>query len=300
MNGMKCRSCGLFNALSDSSCERCAAPLAEGLPVALPGADAGGAVSRVHRWDAAALAKALIAGAAAECAAAAPLAYYGMGHAGPNGGVLGVLSFLINLPGFLFLVELESISPARRSWAGDMAVVFLLQTALLGYALFVYFRLRSLRRGVTGGRGRGFTMGRTAPPALLVALAFAACLSLIVKLAESNEGRAAEGGCAVTVVSRAESPDGKYVATVSRSSCGPAGSESLHTYGVVKEVPAHFWSERSGGRTLADMSGFRPLGVRWDGPRRLVVVTPDLKEVDPERKGIAQDTFWRDVDIHYE
>src|SRR5215207_7985519 len=71
MNGMNCRSCGLVNAPSDSSCERCGVPLSEGLPVTLPGA-AGGAVSRVHRWDAAALAKALMAGAAAECAAAAP------------------------------------------------------------------------------------------------------------------------------------------------------------------------------------------------------------------------------------
>jgi len=32
----------------------------------------------------------------------------------------------------------------------------------------------------------------------------------------------------------------------------------------------------------------------------LVIVTPNLKEVDPERKGLAQDTFWNDVQIHYE
>jgi hypothetical protein len=51
---------------------------------------------------------------------------------------------------------------------------------------------------------------------------------------------------------------------------------------------------------LADMHGTLPLSVRWDGPRLLVVLTANLKDIDPERKGIGQDTFWQDVVVHYE
>jgi hypothetical protein len=107
--------------------------------------------------------------------------------------------------------------------------------------------------------------------------------------------------CEDRVISQAKSPDGEYVATAYHRTCGSELSfERNYTYAEVKEVPPHFWSSPTEGRTLASFSGHRPLSVKWTGLRQLVVVTPNLKEIDPERKGIGQDTFWKHVQIHYE
>ena len=107
-------------------------------------------------------------------------------------------------------------------------------------------------------------------------------------------------GCEDEVISRALSSDGKYEAFAYHRTCGREGSERLSTYALVKEVPPHWWSSATDPRHLADLEGHRSLSVKWESLRQLVIVTPNLKEVDPERKGLAQDTFWNDVQIHYE
>ena len=293
MNGIKCNSCGLINSPSDPACDRCGAPLSVGRTVALHGNSTGAARSRIHSWDAVSLAKALIVGSAMECVALAPLAYYYMGHAGPNGGVLGLLSFLFNLPGFGLFMLLTSMSPHDTSWAGTMAAVFLLQTAVLSYILFVYFRMRAIMHRVTGESGRGVATRRAIPLVLLMVPVFVACLGMIIKLAESGMNRSPDR-CDDTIISRATSPDGKYMATVRHRRC----QDGLSTVAELKEVPPHFWSAPVQPRGLfPTLGGLRPVTVRWEGPRRLVVVAPNLQRVE---KGFFQDTFWKDVDIHYE
>lgn len=296
MNAIQCSSCGLVNSPSDSSCDRCGAPLSAGRPVALHGNSTGAARSRIHGWDAISLTKALIVGSAVECVAIAPLAYYGMGHAGPHGGVLGLLSFLFNLPGFWLFVSLESVLSLDTSWAGTMAGVFLLQAVTLCYILFVLFRLREVGRRAVGKAVRGDYRRRAVPLMFLAVLVFVACLGLIVRLAESGSDRS-PAGCDKTVVSRATSPDGKYVATAYHRRC----QDSLFTVAEVKEVTPHFWSAPVTPLGLfPTLDGLRPVTFRWEGPSRLVVVTPDIEQDDPIRRGFFQDIFWKDVHIHYE
>jgi len=59
----------------------------------------------------------------------APVAVWGIGHAGPEGGILGLISFLLNLPGILCVAGLAHYwdFPSPRF---EIAV-FLLQTAML-------------------------------------------------------------------------------------------------------------------------------------------------------------------------
>ena len=62
--------------------------------------------------------------------ALAPVAISGIGHAGPNGGILGLISFLLNLPGILCVLWLAQYWDF--SWARVVIAVFVIQTALLG------------------------------------------------------------------------------------------------------------------------------------------------------------------------
>ena len=68
----------------------------------------------------------------------APLAIAGMGHAGPNGGILALISFFINLPGIFFVAYWD------LPWPKFVVAVFIVQTAALWlFGLFVTW----LRRG---------------------------------------------------------------------------------------------------------------------------------------------------------
>ena len=58
-----------------------------------------------------------------------PVAITGIGHAGPNGGIIALISFLLNLPGILFVgwVSLYWDFP----WPTFVISVFVVQTAAL-------------------------------------------------------------------------------------------------------------------------------------------------------------------------
>lgn len=79
-----------------------------------------------------------------EGVALAPVAIAGIGHAGPNGGFLGLISFILNLPGILFVAWLSSYWDFL--WPMFVITVFVFQTALLwSFGLIVVWVRR--RRG---------------------------------------------------------------------------------------------------------------------------------------------------------
>jgi hypothetical protein len=59
----------------------------------------------------------------------APVAVSGIGHAGPNGGILAFISFLLNLPGIICVGGLSGYWDF--TWPRFVVAVFLVQTALL-------------------------------------------------------------------------------------------------------------------------------------------------------------------------
>ena len=249
--------------------------------------------NRIHRWDAATLLEALIVGSAVEFWTIAPLAYYQLGHAGPNGGLIGVLSFLFNLPGLLFFAWSTFLLGIHTSWAGTMAVVFLLQTPVVVYISFVLLRLmRSPSRSSDPSQ-------RVITPLAVVSVPIALlCLALTIKLAETASNRSSSSlpdGCEQTVISQAVSPDGKYIATAFQRRC----HSQLSTHAEVKEVPSHFWSVPADPLELFPaIAEWRSVSVRWEGPRRLVVVPPKLEGVNT--KVFYTDVFWKDVTIDYQ
>jgi hypothetical protein len=247
--------------------------------------------NRIHRWDVATLLEALIVGSAIEFWAIAPLAYYQMGHAGPNGGLLGLLSFLLNLPGLMFFAWSSFLLGVDTSWAGTMAAIFLLQTPVLVYISFVLLRLmRSPSRSNVSDAPR-----RVVSPLAILSVPIAlVCLGLTIKLAEMASSRLPEG-CEDTVISQAVSPDGKYIATAFQRRC----HSQLSTQAEVKEVPPHFWSAPTDPLPLLPaVAEWQTVSVRWEGLRHLVVVPPKREGVDT--KVLYTDVFWKDVTIDYQ
>jgi hypothetical protein len=99
---------------------------------------------RIHRWDRVTVAKALIIGAAVEAVAIAPAALSPWGHAGPESW-LGWLSVLFNLPGIVVVRLLRDLGMSGESSAGLLAAVFIVQTIILSYLLFVWLRRKKLK-----------------------------------------------------------------------------------------------------------------------------------------------------------
>ena len=84
-----------------------------------------------------------IVSAIVEGLALTPVAIAGIGHAGPNGGILSLISFFLNLPGILFVGWLSSYWDFP--WPGFVVAVFVAQTtALWFFGLFVTW-LRRVR-----------------------------------------------------------------------------------------------------------------------------------------------------------
>lgn len=73
----------------------------------------------------------------------APVAISGIGHAGPNSGILGLLSFLLNLPGILCVLWLSQYWDFPSP--GFEIAVFLVQTAILWLFGLLVSRLRRAR-----------------------------------------------------------------------------------------------------------------------------------------------------------
>jgi hypothetical protein len=77
--------------------------------------------------------------------ALSPIAISGIGHAGPNGGILALISFLLNLPGILFVGWLSSFGDF--SWPRFVVAVFIVQTvALWLFGLLVTWLRRARAR----------------------------------------------------------------------------------------------------------------------------------------------------------
>jgi len=69
-----------------------------------------------------------------------PFAAAGMGHAGPNGGLLSLISFFLNLPG-IFVVDSLS-SNWDLPWPKFVVAIFVVQTAGLWLFGLLVTRLR--------------------------------------------------------------------------------------------------------------------------------------------------------------
>ena len=88
----------------------------------------------------------MISAAVFEGIALTPLAISGMGHAGPNGGLLAWASLLLNFPGFAFVTWLISRFDLDLSWAEVIGLVFVTQTAMIWlFGLFAWYLKRRLR-----------------------------------------------------------------------------------------------------------------------------------------------------------
>jgi hypothetical protein len=73
----------------------------------------------------------------------APVATSGIGHAGPNGGILALISFILNLPGLLCVGWLAQYWDFP--WPRFVIAVFLVQTALLWLFGLLVIRIRRAR-----------------------------------------------------------------------------------------------------------------------------------------------------------
>jgi hypothetical protein len=103
---------------------------------------------KIHCWDADAIVTALFRAAVIEGFAIAPLVIFGMGHAGPNGGLLGYLSLFLNIPG-LMVAAFFTDQKADFSWLGFCAKAFLTQFILLGYLIFILIRRKRIYQTTT-------------------------------------------------------------------------------------------------------------------------------------------------------
>ena len=103
-------------------------------------------IARLHSWDQKTFVKALIASFVIELITLTPTLLT-MGHAGPEGRLseLGWLGILINLPGIL-LVRALGLSETSSVLVIGL-YVFLIQTALFTYIIFLLLRLKQ-RKGV--------------------------------------------------------------------------------------------------------------------------------------------------------
>lgn len=97
----------------------------------------------IHRWDKDAILKALALGASIEAIAIAPAVFSTWGHAGPE-SFLGWLSILLNLPGMYLLRLLGVFKSGNASFTLIFASIFLVQTVMISYLVFVYLRWKKL------------------------------------------------------------------------------------------------------------------------------------------------------------
>ena len=75
--------------------------------------------------------KPLVYAAIIEGASLTPLAISGMGHAGPNGGLLALVSFLVNLPGIICVGWVMSSWHFDFEWPWFVLAVFVVQTSII-------------------------------------------------------------------------------------------------------------------------------------------------------------------------
>ncbi|HSE22375.1 MAG TPA: hypothetical protein VLB68_11990 [Pyrinomonadaceae bacterium] len=76
-----------------------------------------------------------------EALALTPVAVAGIGHAGPNGGLLALISFFLNLPGIFVVGSLSDYWDFP--WSKFVVAVFVVQTAGLWLIGLLVARLRA-------------------------------------------------------------------------------------------------------------------------------------------------------------
>jgi hypothetical protein len=104
--------------------------------------------------------------------------------------------------------------------------------------------------------------------------------------------------CNDTTLGTDISPDGKYIATSYHRSC--AKGTGKYTGVKVEEVPPHFWSRRGEIGHVMTIRDFHPITARWTDSRQLEVITPGLKQQNPdESAAFPPKSNWKDVSISY-
>lgn len=107
----------------------------------------------IHRWDGFVLLKAFLIGAVFEGLVIAPALLSPWGHAGPKSS-LGMLSLVLNLPGisvYEWSLEIFKGGQVNESVYAIVSSVYLVQTLLFAYPIFVWLRWR--KRKATGRLG---------------------------------------------------------------------------------------------------------------------------------------------------
>lgn len=109
--------------------------------------------SKIHSWDIATILKSVVVGIVSETiliAPAIPTELFPWGHAGP-GTLPGILGLMLNLPGFYILRALTSDQVFREiEESGTLFVlyIFVIQTLIISYVVFVILRCRKLMKRV--------------------------------------------------------------------------------------------------------------------------------------------------------
>jgi hypothetical protein len=95
----------------------------------------------IHKWDSRTLLEALLSGAVLEAVAIAPAILSPWGHAGPE-SIWGWLGLLLNVPGLfvIWLIRVLSGSTESVSVVSAVGYVYLIQTLIFSYILFVLLR----------------------------------------------------------------------------------------------------------------------------------------------------------------
>ena len=124
-------------------------------------------------------------------------------------------------------------------------------------------------------------------------------LLLIVMLGACHDPACMEHThCEDTVVSQAESPDGKYVATGYHRSC--AGGSGRSTCVKIEEAPKFFWSSRGEPGYVMTIREFHPISAVWKDSTHLEVSSPGLKgRGADELTSDPPATSWRGIAISY-
>src|SRR5215208_5291837 len=102
---------------------------------------------KIYTWDIDTILKSVVVGIVLETiliAPAIPTKLFPWGHAGPE-TIPGLLGFLLNLPGFVILMTLTS-DQGFSTTKSDFLFIFLIQTLIVSYCVFVILRLRKLTK----------------------------------------------------------------------------------------------------------------------------------------------------------
>ena len=107
---------------------------------------------KIHIWDIATILKSVVIGIVLEAillAPAIPSELFPWSHAGP-GTLPGLVGLFLNLPGFYILRALTSDQVFREiEESGTLFVlyIFVIQTLIISYSVFVILRWRKLIKG---------------------------------------------------------------------------------------------------------------------------------------------------------